>query len=86
MTVRASQGLMAEQYATEMSPEFISAGTDAVTIEAWRRHYNAVRPHSSLKHMTPHEFKRHNPVHPDRANGSKNSSRSAALSGIQLHA
>jgi putative transposase len=31
----------------------------AAVIEAWRRHYNAVRPHSSLKYLTPHEFKRH---------------------------
>lgn len=26
-------------------------------IESWRRHYNAVRPHSSLDYLTPHEFK-----------------------------
>ena len=29
----------------------------AVSIEQWRRHYNAVRPHSSLAYRTPHEFK-----------------------------
>jgi len=28
-----------------------------VSIEQWRRHYNAVRPHSSLAYRTPHEFK-----------------------------
>jgi putative transposase len=28
-----------------------------VVIEAWRRHYNTVRPHSSLDYLTPHEFK-----------------------------
>ena len=28
-----------------------------VSIEAWRRHYNEVRPHSSLKGLTPMEFK-----------------------------
>ncbi len=28
-----------------------------VIIETWRRHYNAVRPHSSLKYLTPVEFK-----------------------------
>ncbi len=28
-----------------------------VVIETWRRHYNAVRPHSSLDYLTPHEFK-----------------------------
>jgi putative transposase len=29
-----------------------------VLIEAWRVHYNAVRPHSSLDYLTPDEFKR----------------------------
>ena len=29
----------------------------AVSIEQWRRHYNEVRPHSSLAYQTPHEFK-----------------------------
>lgn len=29
-----------------------------VVIASWRRHYNEVRPHSSLEYMTPHEFKR----------------------------
>ena len=28
-----------------------------VIIEAWRKHYNAVRPHSSIDYLTPHEFK-----------------------------
>ncbi len=28
-----------------------------LVIEAWRRHYNTVRPHSSLDYLTPHEFK-----------------------------
>ena len=28
-----------------------------VVIETWRRHYNHVRPHSSLKDLTPIEFK-----------------------------
>jgi putative transposase len=28
-----------------------------VLIESWRCHYNAVRPHSSLGYLTPHEFK-----------------------------
>ena len=30
-----------------------------VLIEIWRRHYNAVRPHSSLQYRTPTEFRRH---------------------------
>jgi putative transposase len=41
-----------------------------VIIEAWRKHYNAVRPHSSLDCMTPHQFKQHHPPvhdHPNRA-------------------
>ena len=38
MTVREIQGLLAEQYATEVSPEFISCVTDAVMAEvgAWQ--------------------------------------------------
>jgi putative transposase len=28
-----------------------------VVIEQWRRHYNGVRPHSSLAYLTPDEFK-----------------------------
>jgi putative transposase len=28
-----------------------------VLIEEWRRHYNEVRPHSSLGYLTPMEFK-----------------------------
>jgi putative transposase len=41
-----------------------------VIIEAWRQHYNAVRPHSSIAYLTPHEFKlQHPPIHdhPTRA-------------------
>ncbi len=30
----------------------------AVVIETWRRHYNNVRPHSSLEYRTPREFKK----------------------------
>jgi putative transposase len=29
----------------------------AVLIEAFRVHYNKVRPHSSLGHLTPEEFR-----------------------------
>lgn len=43
---------------------FRSRREAAVIIEAWRRHYNAVRPHSSLNYMSPHELKLHNPTHP----------------------
>ncbi len=30
----------------------------AVVIETWRRHYNEVRPHSTLGYLTPFEFKK----------------------------
>ena len=30
--------------------------TYPVAIEQWRRHYNEVRPHSSLGYRTPNEF------------------------------
>ncbi len=30
-----------------------------VVIEQWRRHYNHVRPHSSLRYRTPIEFRQH---------------------------
>jgi len=36
-------------------------------IEAWRRHYNEVRPHSSLGHMTPKEFRLHYELTHNRA-------------------
>jgi putative transposase len=46
---------------------FRSRREATVVIEAWRRHYNAVRPHSSLAYLTPNEFKQqHQPV-PTRA-------------------
>ena len=35
---------------------FCSRAEAKVVIEAWRRHYNAVRPHSSLGYLTPAEF------------------------------
>jgi putative transposase len=43
---------------------FRSRAEARVVIENWRRHYNAVRPHSSLAYLTPHEFKQqHQPLH-----------------------
>lgn len=36
---------------------FRSRREAAVLIEAWRNHYNEVRPHSSLQYLTPVEFK-----------------------------
>ena len=38
---------------------FRSRDEARVVIEAWREHYNAVRPHSSLNYRTPSEFVDH---------------------------
>lgn len=38
---------------------FRSRREACVLIEAWRRHYNQVRPHSSLAYRTPVEFRYH---------------------------
>jgi putative transposase len=35
---------------------FRSRAQAKVIIEAWRRHYNEVRPHSTLDYLTPNEF------------------------------
>jgi len=41
-----------------LSAEWFRSREEAkVIIESWRRHYNAVRPHSSLDYQTPNEFK-----------------------------
>jgi putative transposase len=41
----------------------------AIIIETWRRHYNAVRPHSSLNYLTPLGFKRQPHYQPSRLPG-----------------
>jgi putative transposase len=42
-----------------LNMEYFRTRAEAVAIiETWRRHYNEVRPHSSLRYLTPHEFKR----------------------------
>lgn len=42
-----------------LSMEWFRNRIDAkIVIEGWRRHYNEVRPHSSLGQLTPIEFKR----------------------------
>ena len=42
-----------------LSLEWFRNRIDAkIVIEDWRRHYNEVRPHSSLGNQTPAEFKR----------------------------
>lgn len=41
-----------------LSLEWFRARTEAkIVIDQWRRHYNAVRPHSSLAYLTPNKFK-----------------------------
>ena len=57
---------------------FFSRAQAKVVIEAWRRHYNEVRPHSSLGYLTPAEFvtKLTNDAAPASATG-----RAAARSG-----
>ena len=43
-----------------LNMEWFRNRTEArVLIEIWRRHYNDVRPHSSLQYRTPSEFHRH---------------------------
>jgi hypothetical protein len=46
---------------------FRSRAEARVVIENWRRHYNAVRPHSSLAYLTPNEFKQQHQPLPNRA-------------------
>jgi putative transposase len=51
-----------------LSVEWFRSRDEArVVIETWRRHYNAVRPHSSLNYLTPLEFKQHHQPIPNRA-------------------
>ena len=38
-----------------------------VLIESWRRHYNEIRPHSSLGYLTPREFINQSTEESDRA-------------------
>ena len=51
-----------------LSVEWFRSRAEAkVVIEAWRLHFNAIRPHSSLNYLTPLEFKQqHHPI-PNRA-------------------
>jgi len=42
-----------------LSLEWFRSRSEATPlIEGWRKHYNAVRPHSSLEYLTPREFKK----------------------------
>ena len=61
---------------------FRSRAEAKVVIETWRRHFNAVRPHSSLGYLTPAEFaarmkKEEHGARPPHATG-----RVAAISGV----
>jgi putative transposase len=55
---------------------FRSRAEAKVVIEAWRRHYNDVRPHLSLGYLTPNEFARQPNTAPRQATG-----QGAAVSG-----
>jgi putative transposase len=50
---------------------FLSRAQAKVVIESWRRHYNEIRPHSSLGYLTPAEFaaKLNNDAAPASATG-----------------
>lgn len=51
-----------------LSVEWFRSRDEAkVLIEAWRQHYNQVRPHSSLDYLTPDEFKRRGSSNINRA-------------------
>ena len=61
---------------------FRSRAEAKVVIETWRRHFNEVRPHSSLGYLTPAEFvarvqKEEHDARPQQATG-----RVAAISGV----
>lgn len=43
---------------------FRSRREASIIVEAWRRHYNVVRPHQSLNYLTPIEFKQHHQHQP----------------------
>ena len=56
---------------------FRSRDEAKVLVESWRRHYNEVRPHSSLGSLTPRQFINQSSKVPDRA---------ILLSGLSLRA
>ena len=50
-----------------LSVEWFRSRREAQIInEAWRQHYNAVRPHSSISYLTPLEFKQHHSTSPNQ--------------------
>jgi hypothetical protein len=64
MSVREIGGHLEEIYGIDVSPDLISAVTDAVlrsqkalsAITSWKEDYNHHRPHSALGNMPPAEF------------------------------
>lgn len=55
---RKQYGVMDANEVKRLRQQWFRNRVDAkVVIEQWRRHYNAVRPHSSLGRRTPNEFK-----------------------------
>ena len=61
--VESFNGRLRDEY---LSLNWFRNRVDAkVGIEQWRRHYNEVRPHSSLGYLTPLEFKATGPADRD---------------------
>jgi putative transposase len=58
---------------------FRSRAEAKVVIETWRKHYNAVRPHSMLSYLTPDEFVAKGAKPQDRSKPAKATGRSAAI-------
>jgi hypothetical protein len=53
-----------------LSVEWFRSRREAQVItEAWRQHHNSGRRHSSLRYLTPHEFKQHHPPIHDQPPG-----------------
>ncbi len=54
-----------------LNMEWFRSRAEAVAvIESWRRHYNEIRPHSSLNYLTPNQFKNGSlspSIHPEGA-------------------
>ncbi len=62
--IESFNGKFRDEY---LSVEWFRTHAEAnVIIEQWRQHYNNVRPHSGLGHLTPSEFVVRIPVKPDR--------------------
>jgi putative transposase len=71
---------------------FRSRREASIIIEAWRQHYNAVRPHQSLNYLTPAEFKQQHPSpvvsstpEPLPKNKAFENSQAGHLGGFQVH-